>query len=595
MFYYDEVMKKIARINKNKKLGVFMRELNNRKNKSLSFKDELTDLLQILGKEESTYLDSFLSQMPFAIVLIDAFGKVIFCSDQIKSMFDLKANIKGERIKDVLPELQLDELLRRDERPPSHVIGHVKEKRILVTRSVITNNQENVIGAVAICEAFLNSVRTVERLIEVHDLGKVFNNLIGSAKTAYFITNEEGTCEYVNDAFLSLFNTERLDLLNKRYEPIDDLHKRAIERRRAIFNEPIQVTTSKGNKILTGQVAPLLINGKLRGSIGLYQDETPLSNVVEQLSYYKRLVRRLEGTQNFSDIVAQSEIMKQVMAQVKAVVNFDGAMIINGEVGTGKKLIAHALHHESNRKLSEVIHVSCSRYREEELKETLFGTKNSRGALDKAKTGTLILEEPTQIPLSVQQKIVTYCQENERSENQKIKIIALTTKDIAPLVFEKKFNQELFYYLNKIPIKIPPLRERQDDFCQLIEVIIEELNDRLRRNVQTVTRDYIDLLKQQHWAQNILSLRNFLEKRMLEEPLNKTVLSINDLGPVQNSVHFTKNMEEQVPLQELLDDYEKEVISKAYANNNFNKTKTAEVLQISLRSLYYKLEKLEIE
>src|SRR5699024_9117002 len=110
-------------------------------------------------------------------------------------------------------------------------------------------------------------------------------------------------------------------------------------------------------------------------------------------------------------------------------------------------------------------------------------------------------------------------------------------------------------------------------------------------NVQTVTRDYIDLLKQQHWAQNILSLRNFLEKRMLEEPLNKTVLSINDLGPVQNSVHFTKNMEEQVPLQELLDDYEKEVISKAYANNNFNKTKTAEVLQISLRSLYYKLEK----
>lgn len=580
-----------------------MLENNSYKNKSLTFNKKIEQFLQMIHTDDKSVMYSFLEQLPFVIIMIDHFGKIVFCSKQVSSMFNIETELVGQDVATVLPELELEELLRRDENPRSHLVCHSGKNRMFIIRSRILSHKDHICGAIAFCKPFSEAVQTIERLIEVIDLEKVFKNLIGSAKTAYFITDEAGYCKYVNNAFLSLFTVRKEEVLNKTYMPIDYLHRKALERRRSVFNEPIKINNLTSAKTITGQVAPLLINGKLRGSIGLYQDETPHVHAKKELQFYKRFVRHLEKTQRFQDIVAESNEMKLILDQAKAVANTNVSIIINGEIGTGKKLLAHAIHHESNRRLNQLIHVPCHVLQRDELNDILFGVNHEKGALEKAIEGTLILEEPTEIPLDIQKEIFAYCQQNDFDKKQSIKIITLTTKDIAPLVFQGEFDQQLFYYLNKIPITIPPLRERLADIRPLVEQVIEDLNYQLGRNIRSVDENFIKFLKKRKWKQNISELRNYLEAEVLKKPINSTVLSrivdTDDKNKNDDTKETYTNLIDdnigKVHLQTKLDEYEKKIIMKVYEKQNFNKTKTAEALDISLRSLYYKFEKFEID
>ncbi len=344
--------------------------------------------------------------------------------------------------------------------------------------------------------------------------------------------------------------------------------------------------------------------------------EKPFSSLERVLISAKRAIERMaleiENRALRQDIakrwrlVGDSQKMRQLREQVNRAAQSNSRVLILGESGSGKELVARMLHENSKRAEKPFIEVNCAAIPQELIESELFGHEKGsftgaferkKGKFELADGGSLFLDEVGDMSLSAQSKVlrVIETQEFQRvggSKNIKVdvRIIAATNKDLREEVSKGSFREDLLYRLNVIPIVIPPLRERKEDIPALVEYFLEYFASEYGQKPKKITPDALKMLEAYDWPGNIRELRNIIERLVIMTP-SDTITSKNLIitEPTQSDYSAFKT------LKEARDAFEKTFIIKKLEENNWNISKTAEILEIERSNLHRKIKAYNIK
>ena len=234
---------------------------------------------------------------------------------------------------------------------------------------------------------------------------------------------------------------------------------------------------------------------------------------------------------NFEEIVGKSAVLRRVLKQVATVAPTDSTVLIYGETGTGKELVARAIHNLSSRLSNSFVKLNCAAIPTGLLESELFGHEKGAftgaiaqriGRFELANRGTVFLDEIGEIPLELQPKLLRVLQEREferlgssRTLTTDARLIAATNRDLASMVEEQKFRSDLFYRLNVFPVRVPPLRERPEDIPLLVRHFTEQCARRMNKKIETISTETLKQMRQYHWPGNIRELQNVIERAVI--------------------------------------------------------------------------------
>lgn len=344
----------------------------------------------------------------------------------------------------------------------------------------------------------------------------------------------------------------------------------------------------------------------------LSQDRVIIS--VEKALEFKKLkkenIKLRSSIQKRFEIVGSSSVMKKIKDQIQLVAKGDSRVLILGESGTGKELVARMIHALSSRAEAPFVEVNCAAIPQELIESELFGHEKGAftGAIEKkigkfeiANGGTLFLDEIGDMSLLTQAKLLRVIETQKfqrvggtRDITVDVRIISATNKDLPEEIKKGNFRQDLYWRLNVVPIYIPPLRERKEDIPELVNYFVEEFHRDKGWRKKKFQPDAIKILQQYDWPGNVRELKNAIERIMImctEEFI--TAKEIQEIGIIRQSQNEFSYF--SIPtLKEAKDAFERDFILKKLRENNWNMTKTAEVLGIERSNLYKKIKALGI-
>lgn len=317
------------------------------------------------------------------------------------------------------------------------------------------------------------------------------------------------------------------------------------------------------------------------------------------------------GSRNAHRVVGESQVMQKILRDVKRVAKSNASVFINGESGTGKEVIAHAIHYHSHRANAPFIRVNCAAVPETLVESEFFGHEKGSftganlkrcGRFELADGGSLLLDEITEIPIALQAKLLRVIQEKEfeRVGGSKLiqvdtRLISTSNRDMKEAIQEKVFREDLYYRLNVVPIHLPPLRERRDDILPLAEYFLEKMCTENHKKMKTLSPCAKKKLLSYPWPGNIRELANIIERAVvldLSKMIEQEHLYIEGSRVLSDAMRDLKEQEspeESLPVGMTLREVEKRLILKTLESQRDNRTKTAEVLGISIRTLRNKL------
>lgn len=313
------------------------------------------------------------------------------------------------------------------------------------------------------------------------------------------------------------------------------------------------------------------------------------------------------------NIIGQSSAIIELKQQIQKVARSHAPVFINGESGSGKELVARAIHQLGPRKDQPFIPVNCGAIPSELMESEFFGhrkgaftgaTQNKDGFFHAANGGTLFLDEVADLPLTMQVKLLRAIQENvvrpvgsENEEKVDIRILSASHKDLHEEVQNQNFREDLFYRLDVINLQVPSLRARQSDISILTEHIIQRLSDSLGVNDIHLSSDATNALDHYHFPGNIRELENILQRAMTL--MDGHVIHLKDLALKSTTSNESQSALVDIKpgqsLEDYLEDIEREILTQTLEQCRWNKTAAAEQLGMSFRSMRYRLKKLNID
>jgi transcriptional regulator with GAF, ATPase, and Fis domain len=392
---------------------------------------------------------------------------------------------------------------------------------------------------------------------------------LGGIKSVLFIPLQVGGINCGIISFVS-YRVKRSwpDLLIQRLRLLSDIIENALERKRA--DEKIQQALAKIEE---------------------------LKNRLEAENLYLR--DQIELEQKHDEIVGQSAAIRKVLLRVETVAATDSTVLLLGETGTGKELLARALHNLSGRKSRTMIKVNCAALPASLIEMELFGREKGAytgafasqvGRFEAANGSTIFLDEIGELPLELQSKLLRVLQEGQFERlgsstpiNVDVRVIAATNRDLAKAVREGTFREDLYYRLNVFPISVPPLRERVEDIPLLVWAMVKEFGATFGKSIERIPKKNMDALKHHAWPGNIRELRNMIERAMI---VNNGSTLVVDL-PDSPSTITTRSLEEidRTHIISVLESTGWRVRGKNYA---------ADILGIKPTTLEAKMKKLGI-
>ena len=322
----------------------------------------------------------------------------------------------------------------------------------------------------------------------------------------------------------------------------------------------------------------------------------------------KRLREELRSRFRPSNILGNSHEMQIVYDQIAQVSKTGTSVLIEGETGTGKELVAHAIHYNSDRADKPFIKAHCAALPESLIESELFGhvkgaftgaTADRKGRFELAHGGTLFLDEIGEIPASIQIKLLRVLQEREfervggtQTIKVNVRLIAATNKDLQAHVNAGKFREDLFYRLHVFPIFVPPLRKRKADIVLLADHFLEIYSKQNNKNVRRLSSAVIDMLMTYHWPGNVRELENCIERAVLVA--EGDVIHPYHLPPTLQTAEATGSAP-RGDLKSIVDAYERDLIQDALKSSRGNIAASARTLGTTQRILGYKIQKLNIE
>lgn len=386
---------------------------------------------------------------------------------------------------------------------------------------------------------------------------------------------------------------------------------RVIHTGKPIYNHEQSYINLHGNKIETiNTTLPIYVDDKLIGAVEIAKDYSSLKQLSQRLvdiqsSEKKDQTKRKVSNSTvytFDDLLTNNQEFKQLISQGKKAACSSSAVLVYGESGVGKELFVQSIHDASNRRYSPFIAQNCAALPESLLEALLFGTAKGSytGAVDRqglfelANGGTLFLDELQSMPIELQARLLRVLEDGVvrrigGTKSTVVDVRVITAMNVAPerALAEKMLRPDLYYRLNVLSYKLPPLRQRKEDILLLTHHFLNEFNRKLGRTVEDISLEVEHFLQHYHWPGNVREL-----KHAIEYMLNHTesdFLQLKDLPP------FLQNQSEKewklIPLREKLQETESKLITEALLRTNGNVLQASKLLEIPRQTLQYKMKK----
>jgi len=325
------------------------------------------------------------------------------------------------------------------------------------------------------------------------------------------------------------------------------------------------------------------------------------------------LRKQLDERYGFDNIIGTGRGMKRIFELVETIAGLTSTVLIQGETGTGKELIAKAIHFNSQRKDQKLVSINCGAIPENLLESELFGhvkgaftgaVQTRIGRFEQANGGTIFLDEIGNMPLALQVKLLRVLQEREfervggnSTVKVDVRIVAATSSNLEQMVKDGTFREDLYYRLNVIPIDLPPLRERREDIPLLVQRFIEHFCETHKLDLKTISPHVLKVLMAYDWPGNVRQLENIAE-RMVALTANRPAILPADLpGEIQNrdSLNFVPLIEIPeggISFQDVVTDMERELIVQSLRKTNGNKKLAAKLLNLKRTTLIEKIKRI---
>lgn len=585
-------------------------------------KSDIMVALNNIIEEMSGQIETVVNSAYNPIISIDDMGIIRIWNKAAEKITNMRhKEVIGSFINDIIPESELLNIVKTGI-SQFGVKLKIGDKTTITNRAPILKNGE-ITGAVAVLYDVSELEQISSELESVKALNKELDAIIESSFDGLYITDGKGKTLRINPAIKRMTNLGEKELLNKSMQ---ELVKNGILSRSAsliVLEKKKPVTTTLTT--VTGKTLLVSANPVFDENSQIIRIVTNVRDISE-LNRLKQKLEQLEGLKNHyefqlnqlkikmsDNLIYKNKDMEQIVYQAMKVAEVDSTVLITGESGVGKELIAEIIHRNSSRHNGPFIKLNITAIPENLIESELFGyeagaftgakKEGKAGMFELANEGTLLLDEIGDLPLHLQVKLLRALQQRDifrvgatKPIKIDVRIIAITNKDLENLINNGQFRKDLFYRINVVPIHVPALRDRIDDIPLLVNHFLNHFNQRynLQKKVST---SLIATLMNYEWPGNIRQLENLIERLVVissEEILDVTHLPANILNlPKENEEIDFWGKDEIIPLKEAVESVEKLLLTKTF---KFVSTyeEAAKILGVDTSTVYRKVKKYNI-
>jgi PAS domain S-box-containing protein len=582
-----------------------------------------TDLLTKFFEKYKKIAEKYNTILNFThngIISVDLDSKILSCNQAAENMLEKKAkNLIGKELTNVIPDNGIRDVLESGNKSLSQKVKY-KDKTFLTNRSPLYK-EGKLDGVISVFQDISELEEISKELNYVKNLNKELDAIIESVSDGIYITDGNADTIRINSSYEEITGIKSEEVIGKNMKGLVE---------KGIFSESVtfkvleqKAPVSVMHEIKTGQSVlstghPVFNDdGEIVRVVTTARDVKELNHVKKELNeakklsekYYSELEKLRKQQVKIDDIVVKSNEMKNVIDLAIQMGRVDSTVLITGESGVGKEVIAKVIHKSSDRISGSLIKVNCGAIPDNLLEAELFGYDEGSftgakkggkpGMFELADKGTLFLDEIAEMPLNLQVKLLRVLQEGEimrvggtKSISIDVRIIAATNKDLNKMLETGEFREDLFYRLNVVPINIPPLRERREDISQLIYKFLDDFNKKYDKN-KKIGLDTINFLESYNWPGNVRELKNLIERFVVIS--DKNIIDLDFLPKtIYKEDKIEKNyMNDIMPLKKAVSLTEKSILENAF--EKFETTyEVAEVLKVSQPTVVRKKKKYNI-
>lgn len=566
-------------------------------------------------------LTAILQTMYNGLLVLDMNSTVVELNKAAEKILSTtQREARGRQADSLLPGLKLDDVLLGGRSSVGYLYS-AQDMSLLCNITPITR-EERITGAIIVFQDVTDLFRIVTELESVTKLYRTLQSVMDLAYDGIIVVDEQGCISMANQAAERFLRSDETHIVGK---PVEELieNTRIMKVIKTGVPEMNQLQFIRGAPYVVSSL-PIVRKGQVVGAVGkiLFRNLDEIKELARKLA---RVDQELTGmalpeteepqaSGGFDQIVTADPAFRQIIDEAEIVSRGTSNILITGQSGTGKELIAQAIHHSSGYRLGPLVKVNCAAIPDSLMESEFFGyapgaftgahRSGKKGKLAMADGGTLFLDEIGDMPLSLQSKLLRVIQDKcfepiGSNALQKIdaRFIAATNQDLEELVAQGRFRSDLFYRLNVIHLHIPPLKERRPDIDLLVQLFLEKYNRVFGTRMKDISAEVRGIFFEHDWPGNVRELENVIERGI--NFARGTVIEKRDLPHyLRDQAHPALRRPGSLPEKQLLrpsrENHEREVVLQALEQAQGNKARAARLLGISRSWLYEKIKMMGI-
>lgn len=557
-------------------------------------------------------MDSILDSFYNGIIAIDEDRNIIAFNKSAADVYGVQAmEALDKPLSEFLPDSPLNNVMFGSE-PSVQNKCQVGDKHVQANRTILSI-RGRVVGGISVFQDITNSEEVNKELALVKENEKFLESVIANSYDGIYLTDKNGLTLAVNQSYERITGIDKAQLIGKYMKNLveqgllseyitDDVvtQKKPVTQTQNIKNGKKVVITGSPIFDEKGHVTKVITNVRDITELIKLEKKLIISNEMTNL-YQKELFKDVPT----ESIICQSKKFTETMELAKKVSSKDSTVLILGETGAGKEIVARYIHLSSKRKNSHYIKINCGSIPANLLESELFGyvpgaftgasPKGKVGMFELANEGTLFLDEIGEMPINLQPSLLRVLQDGEvirvgdtKSRKVNVRIITATNRNLEEMISKGTFRSDLFYRLNVVSIYVPPLRERLDDIPALAEYFINRLNEKYNEG-KVITSNFISQLLKMDWPGNIREMSNFIEKQYVISDVDiiDSVVNYQSGAPEGESNSSGISVNGIIPLNEAVKEVEAILVGRAMRKCRTT-YKAAELLKISQPTFFRK-------
>ncbi|MBF7081543.1 sigma 54-interacting transcriptional regulator [Desulfallas sp. Bu1-1] len=553
------------------------------------------------------------------VITTDAAGRITMLNEAARVLLGLEyRHITGTMIKEIIPDSRLTDVLWTDRTTVEEQLT-IFGRRVVVSRTPVYENTRPI-GSIFIIQDITEHEKLKERLRRLEEVNEELEAILDSSYDEIFVIDGNGITKRINKAGESYYGVKTSELVGKNVLDLEKEGYFSPSVTRLVFERKQRVTitqhTRSGKELIVtanpvfderGNIIRIVVNSRDISELATLRQR--LKETEQLAETYRKQVMQLESDKTRrKEFIARSPQMVKLLELVDKVAGVDSTVLITGESGVGKGVVANRIHRLSGRCDGPFVSINCGAIPENLLESELFGYApgaftgalkgGKRGLIPMGDGGTVFLDEVAELPLNLQVKLLHVIQQKNvmpvggtAPVNVDVRFIAATNRNIRDMVAEGKFREDLFYRLNVIPLEIPPLRDRREDIMPLVEYYLDAINRKygMAKKLAPETRA---ILERYGWPGNVREVENIVERLAVTsdtveiQPAHLPGYVLNHVSKNLNKIYVP----DVCPLGDAVEEVEKQLIEKAYKTYG-NTYRMAEALGINQSTVVRKMKK----